>query len=183
MSCANHTIGLVPGENEAPAASEPSARLRRAFAVARTLALADMGLAGIWCGAGVVLRMAGWPWSSQQFMAIGFPVLALATVCGLALLFAGGVRIDKFRAARSSRIRRALREATLGGVIAGIASLGVLWPRIVEISVGPGAAQISGSSEGDLAAGVAFGLIPLLLGVANGFVAMAFGNQFDELEE
>lgn len=183
LSCSNHTIALVSGENEAPAATDPPAPLRRAFAVARALSLADMALAGIWCGAGAVLRSAGWPWSSSQFMAIGFPVLAVVTLSGLAVLFIAGVRIDQFRAARSRRIRRALREATLGGIVAGLASLGVLWPRIVELSTGPGAAQISGTSEGDLAAGVAFGLIPLLLGVANGFAAMALGPLFDGLEE
>jgi hypothetical protein len=173
----------VPGENEAPPPPpEPGAKLRRAFGAARALALADMGLAGIWGGAGVVLRLAGFPWSSEQFMAFWFPVLALAALAGLALLFWSGVQIDKFRAARSPAIAGALRRATLGGVVAGLASLGVLWPRIVELSLERGAPAISGSGETDLAAGVAFGLVPLLLGVANGFAAMAFGPQFRELE-
>ncbi len=172
----------MPGENEAPAASDPAAALQRALSLSRVLALADMGLAGVWCGAGVVLRMAGWPWSSEQFMSMWFPLLAGISVCGLVVLFWSGVQIDKHRAAKSALLLRSMRRATAGGVIAGIASLGVLWPRIVEISFNPGAPTISGSNEGDLAAGIAFGLIPLLLGVANGFVAMAFGAQFRELE-
>ncbi len=138
-----------------------------------------MAFALFWGALDGVLLAKGFPWAGGPTFRTLLPALAVANFAGLAVVLGAGLAADRRRAQGSPAILRAFRLAAAGGAVAGAAGLAMFWPRLDDLFFSPGGLWTGSPQRWNfLPAGVAFGLMPLLVGAANVFVSLAWRAEF-----
>ncbi|MCI0343019.1 MAG: hypothetical protein L0216_18065 [Planctomycetales bacterium] len=126
-----------------------------------------------------MLLAKGFPWAGGAGFWTLLPALAAANFAGLAVVLGAGIAADRRRARGDPGILRAFRIAAAGGAVAGAAGLAMLWPRLDDLFFSPGGLWTGSPQRWNfLPAGVAFGLMPLLVGAVNVFVSLAWRAEF-----